>query len=241
MPDAGEEAGDQLNGVLRRGEADALRWLFHPHEHRTRREAVVAADQSVQPLQREREVRAALVVGDGVNLIHDHGAHAGEVLAALAGGQQQVERLRRGDQDVRRMLEHREALFGQSVSGAHGGADLGAQIAALHGELLYLSERAVEVLLHVVGERLERRDIDDLRLRGEIAGERGAQQLVDADQEGSQRLAGAGGRGDQCGLAAQDRGPACDLRLGGRTELGQEPLLHHRMRPREIIGCGERG
>ena len=48
---ADQEVRDQLNRVLRRGEADALRRLLHPYQHRSRREAVLTADQSVQPLQ----------------------------------------------------------------------------------------------------------------------------------------------------------------------------------------------
>jgi hypothetical protein len=87
------------------------------------------------------------------------------------------------------MLEHRDALFGERVSGANSGADFGAQIAALHSEPLDLGERTIEVLLDVVGERLERRDVDDLRVRREIAGERRAQQLVNTDQKRRERLA----------------------------------------------------
>jgi hypothetical protein len=78
---ADQEVRDQLNRVLRRGEADALRRLFHSGKHRAGREPVCATDQRVQPLQRQSEVRAALVVGDGVNLIHDDRANAREVLA----------------------------------------------------------------------------------------------------------------------------------------------------------------
>ncbi len=46
----------------------------HAGEHRARCERVFAADQRVQPLQRERQMRAALVVGYRVNLIDDDGA-----------------------------------------------------------------------------------------------------------------------------------------------------------------------
>jgi hypothetical protein len=48
-------------------------------------------------------VGAAFVVGDGVDLVDDDGADAAEVLAGLACGEEDVERLGRGDEDVRRV------------------------------------------------------------------------------------------------------------------------------------------
>ena len=46
------------------------------------REAVLAADESVEAFEREGEMRAALVVGDGVDLIDDYGADVAEVSRA---------------------------------------------------------------------------------------------------------------------------------------------------------------
>ncbi len=92
---------------------------------------------------------------------------AAQVLAGFARGEQDVERLGRGDEDVRRVAEHGGALFGQRVAGADSGADLGGEIAAFEGELLDLAQGLIEILLHVVRERLERRDVDDLRCRRE--------------------------------------------------------------------------
>jgi len=114
-------------------------------------------------------VCAALVIGDGVDFVDYNCLNASEILAGLAGREQNVERLRRGDEDVRRMLEHRRAVLLQRVSGANAGADFGTEIATLHGQLLYLRERPVKVLLHVVGERFEWRDVDDVRVRRETA------------------------------------------------------------------------
>ena len=83
-------------------------------------------------------MRAALVVGYGVDFVDDHGADAAEVFARFAGGEEDVEGLGRGDEDVRRVAEHGGTLFGEGVAGADGGADFGAEIAALHGQALDL-------------------------------------------------------------------------------------------------------
>ena len=53
---ADQQPGDLLDRLLRRREADALQ---------------PAAGERVEPLEREREVRAALVAGDGVDLVDD--------------------------------------------------------------------------------------------------------------------------------------------------------------------------
>ena len=72
---------------LRRRQADSLR---------------VAIGQVAEPLEREREVRSALRPGDRMDLVDDHVLDAAEDLARLAG-QQQVERLGGGDEDVGRV------------------------------------------------------------------------------------------------------------------------------------------
>ena len=71
----------------------------------------------------QREVTAALVASEGVNLVDDDGADVAQRLAAAGGGEHEVERLRRRDQDVRRVLD--EAPGGLSAAyrrcaGRHG-------------------------------------------------------------------------------------------------------------------------
>ena len=212
---AGQEMRDLLNRLLRRREPDA-RWPVR---------------QQVKPLQRERQVRAALVVGDGVDFVHDYGLDIAQDGAAAVGGEQNVERLRRGDQDVRRPLQHLAPLFHQRVAGADGGANLGHQQAALGGQRQNLAQRPVEVLLNVVAQRLERRDVQNFGAVAQVAVQRLAHQAIDADEKCGQRLARTGGSGDQRGAAGKDLRPALLLRLGGRTEAPEEPLRNQRMRP----------
>jgi hypothetical protein len=69
------------------------------------------------------EVGAALVIGDCVDLVYDYGFDRAKVVAALLRGQEDVKRLWRGDENMRRPLEHGPALRGQGIAGAHSGAD----------------------------------------------------------------------------------------------------------------------
>ncbi len=79
--------------------------------------------QPIEPRERQRQMRAALVAGQGVDFVDDHRPHAAEYLAALAAGQQQVERLGRGHQNMRRLAEHRLPLARRRVARAHGDAN----------------------------------------------------------------------------------------------------------------------
>ena len=103
VPCAGEAGVDDLAGLLpvsRAGSATMRSMGFWVAEMPMRNGG--CGTQRVQPLQREHQVRAALVVGERVQLVDDDRAHGAEHLPAGLRGQQDVERLRRGHQDVRR-------------------------------------------------------------------------------------------------------------------------------------------
>jgi hypothetical protein len=78
---------DEFDGVLRRGEADALGWGGVAGEEVAGREAVFAADEGVEAFEGESEMGTALVVGDGVDFVDDDGADGAEVLAGFGGGE----------------------------------------------------------------------------------------------------------------------------------------------------------
>ena len=187
---AGDEAADLLERPLRGREADPLRR---------------ALEQGIEPLQREREVDAALRACDGVDLVEDHGLDPAQRLAGLRG-QHQEERLRRRDQDVGRLLDQLTPLLLGRVAGANADAEVG----------LDPGERPAQVPLDVVVERLQRRDVEQAEARPGSAIER-----VDPVQEGGERLAGAGRRLDQDVPAGGDRRPARRLR---RRRPGERPL-----------------
>ena len=204
-----------------------------------------------QPLQGEGQVRAALVSGDRVDLVHDDGPGATQHGPAPLRGHQQVQRLRGGDQDVGRVLEHGGALRGGRVAGPDRDPDRRGgepEMAGCRGDL---AERRLQVLLDVGRQRLQRRHVHHLRsgtfpgwsVRPDRAGlvpaEKivaagaivGAVEPVDADQERREGLAGPGRRRDQRVAARGDLPPACGLRLGrsGR-EPAPEPGTHGRMK-----------
>ena len=223
---AAEEARDGLEGALGGGEADALEWWC------------VDRAQALQPFQAQGQVGAALAAGDGVDLVHDHVLDAAQDLARLAG-EQQVEALRRGDEDVRRALDEVPALVRGRVAGAGGDRDprrLLAQPLRRQGDP---GQRRPEVALHVVGQRLEGADIQDpdrsglgsCGLRPRLPGE-----AVQAPQERGEGLAAASGRVDQRAAARRDRRPALDLSGRGGLERRLEPGPHGGPEGRERIG-----
>ena len=83
-----------------------------------------------RPFKRQQQVRCPLVSRNRVDFIDDHCFHVAQDAAALFGGQQDVERFRRGDQDVRRPSQHLLAFMHQRIAGANRGADLWHQQSA---------------------------------------------------------------------------------------------------------------
>ena len=139
LPD--HQPPDPLDGTLRRRETDARR-------------PVVA--QGLESFQREREVRAALVAGDGVDLVDDHGLGRAQRLTAARARHEEIERLGCGDHEAWWAAHHRRALRAGRVAGAHRDADLGRVEPELGGDVRDLGERPLEVLADVDGERLQR-------------------------------------------------------------------------------------
>ena len=175
----------------------------------------------VEPLEREREVGAAARLHHGVDFIDDDDPGGPQHGARALGGQQQVERLRRGHQDMRRRAQHRCALVLGRIAAAHRGGDF-----HVRGERPDLAPRLGEVLMNVGRKRLQRRHIDDAHfIRQAALLLRFAQQVVDRSEEGGERLAGARGRGDERMLAAPDGAPALELGVGGLGEAARPPAL----------------
>ena len=100
----------------------------------------------VEPLEREREVRAALRARHGVDLVDDHRAQRAEHRAPAHAREQDVQRLRRRDQDVRRLAQHLRARARRRVARAHRDADLGEPLARRLEPLLQLRRAAVSRL-----------------------------------------------------------------------------------------------
>ena len=166
-----------------------------------------------------------------MNFIHDDGPDIVQYPAALFGREQQVERFRRRDQDVRWPPDHLLSRRARGVAGADHDPDLRLREPCLLGPLRNLAQGLVQVLLDVVTERFERGHVQDLRAVFEAASESLLEQGIKTGEKGGERLAGAGGRGDQDVLTRRDRRPASGLHVGGRAEPRAEPLRNDRMKP----------
>ena len=205
---AGEEAGDGVDRALGRGQPDA---------------GDGPPGERIQAFEREREVGAALVAGDGVDLVDDRGADVREHGAPALAGEQDVERLRRGHQDVRRLPAHGFARRARGVSGAHHGADARAGLTGSGKPPVDAFERHLQVPVHVVAERLEGRDVEHAGGVRERTPAAVPHQGVDGGEEPGQCLAGAGGRRDERVPARRHRLPRLLLARGGLAQVRGEP------------------
>ena len=109
VPKPGEKSCYFIQGSLRRGKTNALGRCLA---------------QQLQPLERERQMRAALGAGDSVYFIDDHGPDAAEHATTPRRGEHDMKRFRRCDQDVWRLAEHPRTRRCRCVAGAHGDADV---------------------------------------------------------------------------------------------------------------------
>jgi len=118
---------------------------------------------------------AAPIACDGMNLIDDHGLHVPQNLAALPAGEYEVERFRRGDQDVRRPANHALPFIRRRVAGANQCANVGTFRMIAAGQLQDLGERPLQVSLDIVRQGTKRRDIHDIRLIAKLSRQRQAE------------------------------------------------------------------
>ncbi len=166
---------------------------------------------------------AALVANEGVDLVHDDRPRRAEHGSAALGRQQQVERLRGRDQDMRRPARHRRTIGRLRIARAHQDSQLGQP--GIEGA--DLRERPLQVLLDVVRERAQRRDIDDLGLVGKLGPL--AEEAVDRREESGQGLARAGGSRDEDVFSGPHQRPALTLGRRRLAEAVPEPGADGRM------------
>ena len=184
---AGEVAGDLLDRPDGGGQPDALRGPL---------------EVGVEPLEGEGQVGAALGAGQRVHLVDDDRLDAGERLAG-GRGEDEEQRLGRGDEDVGGGAREGAALVGRGVARAHRDGDVGLGQPEAGGGVPDADERAAQVALDVDGERLHRRDVEHPAARQPGLGQRLGGQPVERPEEGRQGLARPGrarrpGRGGRC-------------------------------------------
>src|SRR5213080_2097638 len=148
----------------------------------------------------------------------------------------QKQRLGRRDEDVRRPVYHCLPLRRRRVAGANERPDLHVRKAHRLEGVPDLGERLGQVLLNVVGERLQGRDVHHLRFVPQRPVEPLAEQGVDRRQEGGERFARARGRRDQRVAARLNDRPRAPLRLGWLREPRTKPALDRRVKAGEWHG-----
>ena len=222
---AAEEPGDLVERPLRGRQPDALRRL---------------RAEPLEPLQRERQVRAALGAGHGMDLVDDHVLDGRQHLPG-ARREHQVERLGSGDEHVGRVTHDVAPVGLRRVARAGGdakGPHLLAPALRLDGDP---RERSPQVALDVVGERLQRRDVEHAATPRLVRGQLGRHESVDRPQERGQCLAGSGRGEDQGVLAERDSRPSLVLRCRRRVERGLEPGTRKGRKGREAVQVDHQG
>jgi hypothetical protein len=157
--------------------------------------------QRLEPRQSEREEVAALLAGEGVDLVDDDRVEVGEQCRAVRVGQQQAQRLRGGQQHLRRADPLARLAVGWGIAAAGLDPELEA----------HLVDRGEQVALDVDRERLQRRDVERVKPVG-----RPLDQVDQGRQEAGQRLAGSG-RGDEQGVLAGAGGVEHRQLVGARA------------------------
>ncbi len=183
---AAQKPGDRVEWSLGGRQADPLRRSF---------------GEFLESLQRQGEVGTSLGTGHGVDLVEDDVLDRAEHLSDLRRGDQ-VERFGCGDEDVGWPAMHPAALIGRCVTGPEGRGDGRDRLESeALGGMPDSGQRGAQVSVDVVGECLERRDVEHPAPLGGL-GKRLVHEPIERPQEGGQRLAGSGRRMDQSVLAA---------------------------------------
>ncbi len=204
-----------LNRLLGRREAEALQ---------------LAAANMVKALQREGEMRSAARLQHGVDLVDDHRPRGLQHRARALGGQQEVQRFRGRNQDMRRRAQHRGALVLGGIPAAHRRSDFCSMKIHAFGQGANFTSRLGQVLVDVRRERLQRRDIDDPNFIGQFTFFKTLpEQLVKRGEEGGQRLARSRGGRDQGRAASADRAPAFELCVRRLGKTAGPPALRYGM------------
>ena len=166
---------------------------------------------------------AALDAGDGMQLVDDHALHRLQHRAPRGRREQDVQRLGRRHEDVRRHAAHPLALSRGRVAGAHRVADTDVGQPHRDEPGADAGERLLQVLADVVGQRLQRRDVEHVDFVAEALLKTFDHEVIDRRQERGERLAGSGGRGDEGVAMLRRDSPGARLDLGGPAEARSQP------------------
>ena len=168
-------------------------------------------------------MHAALVVTQGVDLVDDDVPHVLERQPEPLSRQDDEQRLRRGDEHVRRLACHRLPFALRRVARAHHRPDHRQLQTHSLGVLANAAQRLEEVLLDVVVERFQGGDVENVHLIAQQPLLAHAEEVVQTRQERRQRLARPGRREDQRVVPQRDLRPRLRLRRRHALKGGLEP------------------
>ncbi len=196
--------------------------LGRAHGRRQTHPLCRSVQQRVETFQAQGKVSAAFGTGHGVHLVHDDRLHPTQRLACPAG-QDQEQRLGRGDEYIWWETPERPPLGSRSVTGPDAHPHVGFGPAEARRGSLDPRERGSQVAFDVHGQRLERADVEHAAAPGGFRRWVGAGDPVQRPQKGGECLARAGRGDDQDVVPVADRLPRACLRGSGRGEHAFEP------------------
>ncbi len=161
-------------------------------------------------------------------------AHGPQGLARVRG-QDEVERLRGGHEDVGRLAPKGAAFRRRRVAGAHAHPYVMGGPSQAFGSQADAGQWRAQVAVYVVDQGLERGNVEHAQPGRRVARRFLRQQPVEAPEERGQRLAAAGGRTDERVLTRGDGRPTLRLRVRGAGERLGEPRSGRRFERGERV------
>ena len=154
---------------------------------------------------------AAFIRRQRMDLVHDHCAGGRQHFASRGARRQDIKRFRRRHQNMRRTAFHFFPLRLRRITAAHPGANVDIGIMQTLELRANSGKRCDEIFLDVVGQRLQRRDVDQLYFVAEFSRHALAHQGIDGRKKCRQGLTGTG-RGRNKNMApSQDCRPCVAL------------------------------
>ncbi len=150
---------------------------------------------------------------------------------ARFGSEQQIQRFRRGDENVRRFFDQRLTLRGSRIASANFGAHIDVVAFGFTQQCANSSERFLQIFADIVAQRFQRRDVNDLRFIGQFSPSTPSRnRRIQRGKEGRQRFSRTRWRRNQHVPAGLNCRPAAHLRFCWRSECLLEPPRDRRMK-----------
>ena len=134
-------------------------------------------------------MRPTPVIHDSVNLIQNKRSNRPQYPPAGFGSEQQIQRLGRGNENVRRLLNERLPLRCTSIARANFSTHLNLTPFGLAQQRANPRQRLLQIFANIVAQRLERRDVNNLRFVGQIMFCALPEQRIERSEKRRQRFA----------------------------------------------------